>query len=285
MKNKVYIISPSALSYKCDHCLYLKHHFKLENRGVPVGVTQPLDIKEKQFFITHGTKAIDPELPNGEVIDPGNTTFSSIKFKDLKKREFRIRGKGDGIIRFDDGTCGIIDYKTSKFKKNHSKDYSFKSEDLEKKIKEYTSQLHAYTMLYENLETDNNFLKNDYKDWYKKTFKKTPTLQKQNEGARKLEIKARNTIIKNTKLLGLVFIYPEYSSPLTNGGHQIGISFSYSFCKVDMDMKKFIKMITDHIDMLEETDPPKAPSDCGAKNCGMHKFFYDEKKLKTKGKR
>ena len=139
MKNKVYIISPSALSYKCNHCEYLKHHFDLENRGVPVGVTQTLDAKEKNFFITHGTKAIDPELPNGEVIDPGNTTFSSIKFKDLKKREFRIRGKGDGIIRFDDGTCGIIDYKTSKFKKNHSKDYSFKSEDLEKKIKEYNT--------------------------------------------------------------------------------------------------------------------------------------------------
>ena len=42
MKNKVYIISPSALSYKCNHCEYLKHHYNLENRGVPVGVTQSL---------------------------------------------------------------------------------------------------------------------------------------------------------------------------------------------------------------------------------------------------
>ena len=48
--SKIYIISPSALSYKCDHCAYLKHHFDLENRGVPVGVTQTLDKKQKEFF-------------------------------------------------------------------------------------------------------------------------------------------------------------------------------------------------------------------------------------------
>ena len=283
--SKIYIISPSALSYKCDHCAYLKHHFDLENRGVPVGVTQTLDKKQKEFFETHGTKAINKELPDGKIIDPGNTTFSSIIFKDLKNREFRIRGKCDGIIRFNDGSHGIIDYKTSKFKKNHSKDYGFKNEDLAKKIKEYTPQLHAYSMLYENLETDNEFLKDDYKNWYKKIFKKSPTPLKQSDGARKLEIKAKNRNIKNIKLLGLIFIYPEYSSPLTNGGHQIGISFSYGFCKVKIDMNKFKKMITEHIDMLEENDPPKPPSDCGAKNCGMHRFFYDEKKLKLVGKK
>ena len=78
--SKIYIISPSALSYKCDHCAYLKHHFDLENRGVPVGVTQTLDKKQKEFFETHGTKAISKELPDGKIIDPGNTTFSSIIF-------------------------------------------------------------------------------------------------------------------------------------------------------------------------------------------------------------
>ena len=100
-----------------------------------------------------------------------------------------------------------------------------------------------------------------------------------------MEIKARNRNIKNTKLLGLLFIYPEYSSPLTNSGYQMGISFSYNFCKININMRKFIKMITDHIDMLEETNPPQPPTDCGAKNCRMHRFFYDEKKLKIKGKK
>ena len=283
--SKIYIISPSALSYKCDHCAYLKHHFDLENRGVPVGVTQTLDKKQKEFFETHGTKAISKELPDGKIIDPGNTTFSSIIFEDLKNREFRIRGKCDGIIRFNDGSHGIIDYKTSKFKKNDTKDYSFKDKDLDKKITEYTPQLHAYAMLYENLDTNKDFLGEEYKTWYKKLFKKNPSLSKIHEGVSKLELKAKNLKTKNTKLLGLVFVYPEYSAPLTNGGDQIGVSFSYRFCDIPIDMKKFLKMITDHIDMLEIPNPPKPPSDCGAKNCGMHRFFYNEKKLRTKGKR
>ncbi len=281
MKNKVYIISPSALSYKCNHCEYLKHHYNLENRGVPVGVTQTLDNKEKEFFIKQGTKAIDG-IPKGKIIDPGSRTFSSIKFLDLKGREFRIRGKGDGIIKFDDGTSGIIDYKTSKFKKNDTKDYSFKDKDLDKKITEYTPQLHAYAMLYENLEINKDFLRKEYKIWYKKIFKKTPLLFTIDKGVYKKELEAKNLTIKNIKLLGLVFVYPEYSAPLTNGGDQIGVSFSYRFYKIPIDMQRFLKMITDHIDMLEKNDPPEPPSDCGAKNCGMHRFFYDKKKLKKK---
>ena len=284
MKNKVYIISPSALSYKCNHCEYLKHHYNLENRGVPVGVTQTLDNKEKEFFIKQGTKAID-DIPKGKIIDPGSQTFSSIEFSDLKGRKFRIRGKGDGIIKFDDGTSGIIDYKTSKFKKNDKKDYSFKDKDLDKKITEYTPQLHAYAMLYENLDTNKDFLGKEYKIWYKKKFKKTPLLSKTHEGVSKMELKANNLTIKNTKLLGLVFVYPEYSAPLTNGGDQIGVSFSYRFYKIPIDMQRFLKMITDHIDMLEKNDPPEPPSDCGAKNCGMHRFFYDKKKLKKSEKK
>ena len=284
MKNKVYIISPSALSYKCNHCEYLKHHYNLENRGVPVGVTQTLDNKEKEFFIKQGTKAID-DIPKGKIIDPGSQTFSSIEFSDLKGRKFRIRGKGDGIIKFDDGTSGIIDYKTSKFKKNDKKDYSFKDKDLDKKITEYTPQLHAYAKLYENLDINKDFLREEYKIWYKKIFKKTPLLFTTDKGVYKKELEAKNLTIKNIKLLGLVFVYPEYSAPLTKGEDQIGVSFSYRFYKIPIDMQRFLKMITDHIDMLEKNDPPEPPSDCGAKKCGMHRFFYDKKKLRKKGKK
>ena len=82
-----------------------------------------------------------------------------------------------------------------------------------------------------------------------------------------------------------MFVYPEYSAPLTNGGDQIGVSFSYRFYKIPIDMQRFLKMITDHIDMLEKNDPPEPPSDCGAKKCGMHRFFYDKKKLKKSEKK
>ena len=224
-------------------------------------------------------------LARNYVLDPGSRTFSSIIFPDLKGRQFRIRGKGDGIIKFDDGSSGIIDYKTSKFKKNDTKDYSFKDKDLDKKITEYTPQLHAYAMLYENLDINKDFLREEYNIWYKKTFKKTPLLFTTDKGVYKKELEAKNLTIKNIKLLGLVFVYPEYSAPLTNGGDQIGVSFSYRFYKIPIDMQRFLKMITDHIDMLEKNDPPEPPSDCGAKKCGMHRFFYDKKKLKKSKKK
>ena len=134
--SKIYIISPSALSYKCDHCAYLKHHFDLENRGVPVGVTQTLDGMEKDFFLGDAKK-IDKSLNHGEVIDPFNISFFSKVLEDNKKRPFRLKGKGDAIIKFKDGSCGIIDYKTSKFKEKNGKDYK---KELGKKVLEYTPQ-------------------------------------------------------------------------------------------------------------------------------------------------
>jgi hypothetical protein len=140
-------------------------------------------------------------------------------------------------------------------------------------------------MLYENLDTNKDFLREEYKIWYKKMFKKTPLLFTTDKGVYKKELEAKNLTIKNIKLLGLVFVYPEYSAPLTNRGDQIGVSFSYRFYKIPIDMQRFLKMITDHIDMLEKNDPPEPPSDCGAKKCGMHRFFYDKKKLKKSEKK
>ena len=64
----------------------------------------------------------DRNIKEGETIDPFNISFFSKVLIDNKNRPFRIKGKGDAIIKFEDGTSGIIDYKTSKFKeKNGSK--------------------------------------------------------------------------------------------------------------------------------------------------------------------
>ena len=46
-----YIINPSELSYKCDHCAHLKHNYGLEDRGISAGITGELDTIEKQFFL------------------------------------------------------------------------------------------------------------------------------------------------------------------------------------------------------------------------------------------
>jgi len=263
-----YIINPSALSYLCNHCAYLKQNFDLSNDTISAGITSTLDGIEKDYFLGD-SKKIDENLDKGQTIDPYNVTFYSKILFDNKKRPFRIKGKGDAIVKFDDGSCGIIDYKTSKFKKNSSKKSdSFKNSDLEKKINEYDPQLHAYYLLYSNLETDFKFLKSIYISKYPKS--KEPKIT---EGVNRTLNRIKEISVIQAKIFGLVFVYPE-ESVFENG---INVRFSHQFKKVKIDMENFYKKITDYLDMLYKENPPKPPNECG---CRMHKFFYNEEKLK-----
>ena len=263
-----YIINPSALSYLCNHCAYLKQNFDLSNDTISAGITSTLDGIEKDYFLGD-SKKIDENLDKGQTIDPYNVTFYSKILFDNKKRPFRIKGKGDAIVKFEDGSCGIIDYKTSKFKKNSSKKSdSFKNSDLEKKINEYDPQLHAYYLLYSNLETDFEFLKSIYISKYPKS--KEPKIT---EGVNRTLNRIKEISVIQAKIFGLVFVYPE-ESVFENG---INVRFSHQFKKVKIDMENVYKKITDYLDMLYKDNPPKPPNECG---CRMHKFFYNEEKLK-----
>ena len=50
MKNKEYIINPSALSYFCPHCEYLKQNYNLLNKSISAGITGELDGIEKTMW-------------------------------------------------------------------------------------------------------------------------------------------------------------------------------------------------------------------------------------------
>ena len=247
-----------VLSYLCNHCIFEQNDLSMIQ----------VDGIEKDYFLGD-SKKIDESLEKGETIDPYNVTFYSKTLFDNKKRPFRIKGKGDAIVKFEDGSCGIIDYKTSKFKKNSSKKTdSFKVSDLEKKIKEYNPQLHAYYLLYSNLETDFEFLKLIYTNKYPRS--KEPKIT---EGVNRTLNRIKEISVDQAKIFGLVFVYPEEST-FKDG---INVKFSHQFEEVKIDMENFYKKITDYLDMLYEKKPPKPPIDCG---CRMHKFFYNEEKLK-----
>jgi len=266
---KEYIINPSALSYLCEHCAYLEQNYGLRSYSISPGITQTLDSIEKQYFLGD-CKKINPDFPDGETIDPYNQTFFSKTLKDNKGRSFRIKGKGDAIIKFNDGTSGIIDYKTSKFKKNKKSD-SFKEQDLQKKIDEYNPQLHAYYLLYSNLETDENFLREKYIERWRST--KEETIIK---GVKKTIDKINEIKINKAKLFGLVFIYPEDHNFTNN----IQVNFSFQYCDVAINIENFMDNITKYLDILYSDNPPPPNEYCS--NCkGMHEFFYDENKLKN----
>jgi len=275
-KEKTYTISPSDLSYICYHCQYLKKNYELYNSGVSAGVTTTLDGIEKKYFLGN-CKKISQDLPEGEVFDPYNIYFHSKLLRDNKNREFRIKGKCDALIKFLDESFGIVDFKTSKFenKKEDGKKTKSYEEDLKKKVEEYTPQLHAYSLLYSNLETDEKFLaeKSRAKEENKK------------ESVQKILEKIKKVSIKEARILGLVFIYPDDIIE----GNRLNIHFSYKYVPVSIDMKNFKDLITKYIDNLYLKEPPPIPDSCGlkggdnAKVCLMHKHFYDVKKLKKVG--
>ena len=270
MKNKEYIINPSALSYFCPHCEYLKQNYNLVNKSISAGITGELDGIEKNFFLGDCRK-IDKNLPKGETIDPFNIYFYTKILYDGKKRPFRIMGKGDAIIKFEDGTCGIIDYKTSKFEKNENnkKDY-FTNEKLQEKVDMYNPQLHAYFMLYSNLETDKSFLK----EMHIKRYPRAKDSIKISEAVDKNLQRIKKISVNKAKIFGLVFVYPK-SSELNES---IKVNFNYKFCEVPIEMNKFKNRITGYLEVMHKKSPPPPPESCN--KCLMHKHFYDPKKLK-----
>ncbi len=180
-------------------------------------------------------------------------------------------GKGDAIIKFEDGTCGIIDYKTSKFEKNENnkKDY-FTNEKLQEKVDMYNPQLHAYFMLYSNLETDESFLK----EMHKKRYPRAKDPIKISEAVDKNLQRIKKISVNKAKIFGLVFVYPK-SSELNES---IKVNFNYKFCEVPIEINKFKNRITDYLDVMHKKSPPPPPESCD--KCLMHKHFYDPKKLK-----
>ena len=272
-KNKVYIISPSDLTYICYHCAYLKKNYNIYNSGISAGITSTLDGIEKEYFLGD-CKKISQDLPDGEVIDPYNIIFFSKELLDNKQRPFRLKGKGDAIIKFLDGNAGIVDFKTSKFKKEQNKKTdNFSEEDLQSKVNEYSAQLHAYSLLYSNLETDEDFLAE------KSTAK---TVESKKESVRKKLEKINNVSIKVAKTLGIVFIYPDGVTE----NNRLGVYFSHQYEPLKVDMKNFKDLITNYLDVLYQKEPPPIPESCGTKEgkgmkkCLSHSFFYDVKKLR-----
>ena len=242
---ELYTISPSELSYICNHCAYIGKNFNLYPKKISAGVTQTLDSMEKEYFLGD-TKKIDKGIEIGETIDPFNISFFSKILKDNKGRSFRIKGKGDAIIKFKDGTSGIIDYKTSKFKEKNGKDYS---EELLKKINGYSPQLHGYSLLYSNLETDEKFLAK-----HSRAKKPDSIIKSVEETLKKIKIIS----INKTSLLGLVFIYPEE----LKSKKDISIDFSFKFTEVKYDMQNFMKLLTNYLDILHDKTPPTPDENC-----------------------
>ncbi|GAB4322168.1 MAG: hypothetical protein Kow0074_13540 [Candidatus Zixiibacteriota bacterium] len=133
-------LSPSDFAFlyqECKRCFYLKvrHGFQRPRTSMP-GIFSVIDSKMKDRFMNSRTESATPDLPPGEFAMSGKWVQSApIEFDGLEET-CHIRGAFDTVIHFDDGTYGVIDFKTSAVKPSS------------KFI--YARQLHAYAYALEH---------------------------------------------------------------------------------------------------------------------------------------
>jgi len=122
----LYKLSPSDLTFLwdgCKHCFYLKVKHNIIYRGVFPSMFGKLANLTSNFYFNKHTSEISSDLP------PGVMKFKEkwVKSAPISIPGFAsqcyIRGRFDVVIEFDDGTYGIVDYKTSDPRDEHAAFY------------------------------------------------------------------------------------------------------------------------------------------------------------------
>jgi len=135
----IYNLSPSDLTFSwdgCKRCFYLKVKHNIVYRGPFPGMFGKMGDLTSNYYLDKPSSEISPELPAGVVKFREKWVKSvPISFPGTAS-QCLIKGRFDAIIAFDDGSYGIIDYKTS--------------DASEEKAAFYSRQLSAYAYALEN---------------------------------------------------------------------------------------------------------------------------------------
>ena len=132
-------LSPSDFGFlynECKHCFYNKVKLK-QVRPAPImpAIFTKIDNLMKEYFENRSTKDISSELPPGKVHFGDKWIQSRVLVDKLSGRSCFIKGRTDTVVAFDDGTHGIVDFKTSHIRHEN--------------VIKYARQLHAYALALE----------------------------------------------------------------------------------------------------------------------------------------
>ena len=110
-------LSPSDLTFlweECRRCFWLKVRGVLKRPSAPFPkIFTRLDQQTKDHFARKRSEEISPELRPGRVtLGDRSVRSAPIRVSDLETQVV-VAGRIDTAIAFDDGTFGIIDFKTS----------------------------------------------------------------------------------------------------------------------------------------------------------------------------
>ena len=133
-------LAPSDLTFlwdECPRCFYLKYIHGINRPAAPFpAIFGAIDRLMKAQFAGHPTSDLDPSLSPG-IITVSENWVESIPIR-LPGHALScfIRGKIDAMLVLDDGSFGVVDFKTSLPHKEH--------------IPFYSRQLHAYAYAMEH---------------------------------------------------------------------------------------------------------------------------------------
>ena len=126
-------LAPSSLDYKvkaCPRCFYLDKKMKIKVDSFPPPVFSNFDIVQQNYFKNLNTNALSSKLPSGRIMlkdDLPGRVVSEV-LQDSKGRSYIIGGRPDIVIQFDDGSYGIIDFKTTQLNADKAENYKFQLE-------------------------------------------------------------------------------------------------------------------------------------------------------------
>ena len=123
----VYKLSPSDLTFLwdgCKHCFYLKVKHNIVYRGGFPSIFGKMANLTSYFYQDKLTSEIAPDLPPGRMKFKEKWVKSAPISVPGSDSQCFIRGRFDAVIEFDDGSYGVVDYKTSDAKDEHADFYS-----------------------------------------------------------------------------------------------------------------------------------------------------------------
>jgi hypothetical protein len=141
-------LSPSDFAFlweQCKRCFYLKVVHNIRQPSMPMAaIFKRLEGLQMGFYDGRRTTDLIPTLPPG-VIRCGEKVVESEPVQSEGRPPWFIYGKIDSLIEFDDGSWGILDFKTT--------------EITPEKGELYGRQLHAYAHAFESPAVNPRILK------------------------------------------------------------------------------------------------------------------------------
>ncbi len=106
-------LSPSNLNYedrRCDRCFAEAANGERWPQKPFAGIFAKLDSQQRRYFTGRSTSDIDPTLPPGTLHNGGRVQSAPHTIGGV---DFTIRGSMDALLRFDDGSVGVVDFKST----------------------------------------------------------------------------------------------------------------------------------------------------------------------------